>query len=542
MCNCPAENRVKFAAGVLEEAALSRWNAQVQILGLDVANATPWNSFKDMIKEEYCHRDDIQKLETEYYNLKMSGSEIEVYTKQSNELASLCPNMSNPTYKRIELYMKGLVPEIQSIVTSANLQTIQQNIRLAHRLTDQAVEQGKLPKCNASISTSVDNKHKWDGNQAKGSSSNQPPQQQRKFDNNRTPNRQTLNHQARGVYQGTSQNATNVIDTIMGSVTQTVVSSAGSRVMELKIVEVRIQPDKLNNGRTSSLSASNNRGNNGNNNGDKGNGDRGRAFVIGSGEARNDPNVVTGKFLLNDSFVSVLFDSGADRSYVSTNFSTLLKPAPTPLERKHTVELANGKSLEATRIHRNCSLELSRHKFNIDLIPITLGSFDVVVGMDWLSLNRAKILCHEKIVRIRLSNDKTLDIRALVTDVQTEEKKVEDIPIVRDFPEIFPDELPGLPPHRQVKFQIEPTPGASPIARAPNRLAPSELEELSTQQQELLDKGFIRPSSSPWGAPILFVKKKDGTFRMSIDYHELNKVTFNVFLNGPIQRCDHSGA
>ncbi|GJT96627.1 putative reverse transcriptase domain-containing protein [Tanacetum coccineum] len=106
-----------------------------------------------------------------------------------------------------------------------------------------------------------------------------------------------------------------------------------------------------------------------------------------------------------------------------------------------------------------------------------------------------------------------------------ERKQIKDVPIVRDFPEVFPEDLPGLPPARPVEFQIDLIPGAAPVARAPYRLAPSKMKELSEQLQELSDKGFIRPSSSPWGAPVLFVKKKDGSFRMCIDYRELNKLT-----------------
>ncbi|KAJ0724782.1 putative retrotransposon gag domain-containing protein [Helianthus annuus] len=175
MCECPEACRVKFATGTLEGAALTWWKAQVQMLGLAAANATPWNDFKDLIKEEYCSRDDIHKLEVEFFNLTMTGSEIEAYTRRSNELATLCPTMVDPPIKRIELYLKGLVPEIQSHVTAANLGTIQQVTRLAYRLTDQAVEQNKLPKrVNAATSTPdapSDNKHKWDGNSSKGSTS-----------------------------------------------------------------------------------------------------------------------------------------------------------------------------------------------------------------------------------------------------------------------------------------------------------------------------------------------------------------------------------
>ncbi|GKF97444.1 hypothetical protein Tco_0293265, partial [Tanacetum coccineum] len=123
---------------------------------------------------------------------------------------------------------------------------------------------------------------------------------------------------------------------------------------------------------------------------------------------------------------------------------------------------------------------------------------------------------------------------------KSEKKRLEDVPIVQDFPEVFPEDLPGLPSTRQVEFQIYlvpgAAPGAAPVARAPYRLAPFEMKELSEQLKELSDKGFIRPSSSPWGAPVLFVKKKDGSFRMCIDYRELNKLT--VKNRYPLPRID----
>ncbi|GJU13867.1 putative reverse transcriptase domain-containing protein [Tanacetum coccineum] len=127
-------------------------------------------------------------------------------------------------------------------------------------------------------------------------------------------------------------------------------------------------------------------------------------------------------------------------------------------------------------------------------------------------------------------------ISAKKEEDKSERKQIEDVPIVRDFPEVFPEDLPGLPPARPVEFQIDLIPGAAPVARAPYRLAPSEMKELSEQLQELSDKGFIRPSSSPWGAPVLFVKKKDGSFRMCIDYRELNKLT--VKNRYPLPRID----
>ncbi|GJV81429.1 putative reverse transcriptase domain-containing protein [Tanacetum coccineum] len=198
-----------------------------------------------------------------------------------------------------------------------------------------------------------------------------------------------------------------------------------------------------------------------------------------------------------------------------------------------------------------------------DLMVIELGSFDIIIGMDWLSRYDAAILCGEKKVRIPLKG-KTLVIEgnrnnsrlkivsciktqkyiekgcelflAQVTEQESKEKRLEDVPVIRDFPEVFPEDLPGLPPPRQVEFRIDLIPGAAPVARAPYRLAPSEMKELSKQLQELSEKGFIRPSSSPWGAPVLFVKKKDGSFRMCIDYRELNKLTIKN--RYPLPRID----
>ncbi|GJX10511.1 putative reverse transcriptase domain-containing protein [Tanacetum coccineum] len=193
-------------------------------------------------------------------------------------------------------------------------------------------------------------------------------------------------------------------------------------------------------------------------------------------------------------------------------------------------------------------------------MPIELGSFDAIIGMDWLAKYQAVIVCAEKIVRIPWGNETLIihddgsnqgnatrlniisctktqkymqkgfpiflaHVTAKEVEDKSEKKRLEDVPIVQDFPKVFPEDLPGLPPTRQVEFQIDLVPGAAPVARAPYRLAPSEMKELSEQLKELSDKGFIRPSSSPWGAPVLFVKKKDGSFRMCIDYRELNKLT-----------------
>jgi hypothetical protein len=122
----------------------------------------------------------------------------------------------------------------------------------------------------------------------------------------------------------------------------------------------------------------------------------------------------------------------------------------------------------------------------------------------------------------RLLRKQCLAYLAYVVDVQVREPKLENLSVVREFSDVFPDNLPGLPPNREIEFAIELLPGTTPISIAPYRMAPSELKELKIQLQELIEKGFIKPSMSPWGAPVLFVKKKDGTLRLCIDYRQLN--------------------
>ncbi|KAA0039055.1 reverse transcriptase [Cucumis melo var. makuwa] len=136
----------------------------------------------------------------------------------------------------------------------------------------------------------------------------------------------------------------------------------------------------------------------------------------------------------------------------------------------------------------------------------------------------------------KLLSQGTWSILASVVDTREVDVSLSSEPVARDYPDVFPEELPGLPPHREIEFAIELEAGTVPISRAPYRMAPAELKKLKVQLQELLDKGFIRPSVSPWGAPVLFVKKKDGSMRLCIDYRELNKVT--VKNRYPLPRID----
>ncbi|GJX33605.1 putative reverse transcriptase domain-containing protein [Tanacetum coccineum] len=212
--------------------------------------------------------------------------------------------------------------------------------------------------------------------------------------------------------------------------------------------------------------------------GNQGNQARGRAFILGAEEARQDPNIMTGTLTLNDHYATTLFDSGANYSFVSTTFIPLLGIEPSDLGFSYEIKIASGQLVEIDKLG---------YRY-------------------WMA---------------RYLEEK---MRQLMS-AKAKEKEQEEIVVVRYFPEVFLDDLSGLPLVREIKFRIELILGAMLVANSPYRLAPCELEELSGQLKKLQDKGFIRPSSYPWGASILFVKEKDGSFRMRINYREVNNLT-----------------
>ncbi|GJU08745.1 reverse transcriptase domain-containing protein [Tanacetum coccineum] len=200
-------------------------------------------------------------------------------------------------------------------------------------------------------------------------------------------------------------------------------------------------------------------------------------------ECSSIPERSYGYVFLNQHLARVLFDSGADKSLISTSLASMLNILPITIDTFYDIEMADGNLVSTNTVIQSCNPTLLNQSFEIDLMTIKLGSFDVVIGMDWLSKYHAKILCDEKVIHIPIDGE-TLIIR-VTEKKKSDEKRLEDIPVVREFLEVFFEDLPGLPPVRQVEFQIDLIPGATSVARAPYRLAPSEMQELSNQLQEL---------------------------------------------------------
>jgi hypothetical protein len=264
---------------------------------------------------------------------------------------------------------------------------------------------------------------------------------------------------------------------------------------------------------------------------------RARVNHVDAQEAQQAPGVVLSEFLVEFTPADVLFDSGASHSFIATSF----------VER-HDIPTAHLEIPLVTRTpgsdllcHLKCSqvrILLSGVVFLADLAILPSHGIDVILGMDWLTKHNGIISCADKTVLLTDHQGKSVSCQAQppAQDPMVFNLAAESISVVEEFMDVFPEELPGMPPEREVEFYIDLIPGTAPITKRPYRMAPTELAELKLQIAELQQKGYIRPNSSPWGAPVLFVTKKDGSMRMCIDYRSLNEVTIkNKY---PLPRID----
>ncbi|GJZ18562.1 putative reverse transcriptase domain-containing protein [Tanacetum coccineum] len=469
-----------------------------ETVGNDIAYAMTWTELKKKMTDKYRLRTKIKKLEVELWDLKVKGTNVIGYNQCFQELALLCVIMFPEESDKIERYIVGLPEMIHGSVVASKPNTMQEATEIATKLMDKRIR--------TFAEHQTKNKRKQDNNQQ------QQPQNKRQ-------------NTGRAYAAGTGH--------------------------------FKRECPKLKN--------NNNQGNRaGNVNAPA------KVYAVVRAGTNPDSNIVTGTFLLNKRYASILFDIGADRIFMSTAFSSQIDITPTALDHYYDVELADGRIIGLNTILRGCTLNILNHPFNIDLMPVELGSFDAIIGMDWLLKYQAIIVCAEKIVHIPWGNETLIvygegsnrgnedrlhiisytktheymlkgcpvflaNVTTKETKDKSEKKQLEDVLIVRDFPDVSL-RLVVVFLTQQVEFQIDLIPGDAPVARAPYRLAPSEMKELSEKLKELSNKGFIRPSSSPWGAPVLFVKKKDGSLRMCIDYRELNKLT--VKNRYPLPRID----
>nr|GEZ67373.1 hypothetical protein [Tanacetum cinerariifolium] len=445
--NCTVACQVKFAMCTLQGNALTWWNSHSKTTTPEVAHAMPWRTLKKTMTDKYCPGGEIKRLESEMWNLKVKGTDVVAYSQRFQELALMCDRTFPEEKDKVKRYVDGLPDTIHGSVMATKPKTIQDVIEFATEVRNK--------KINTWAERQADNKIK--SNDTTRNNHQQPNKRQN------TGRAYVAGNGDKRAYEGSRPRCTKCNyhhdgpcapkchkcnrlghlsrDYRNPPIVNTWANQRGNVCFECGAQgHFRRECPKLKN--------NNNRGN------QVGNAKtQAKVYAVGKAGANPDNNVVTGTFLLNKHYASILFDTCADRSFVSTAFSSRIIITPTALDHDYNVELADG-----------------------------------------------------RIVRLTL------------------------------LFEVFPEDLLGIPPTRQVEFRIDLVPGVAPVARAPYRLAPSEMKELAEQLQELTDKGFIRPSSLPWGAPVLFVKKKYGSSQMCIDYREFNKLT--VKNRYPLPRID----
>ncbi|GJS86192.1 putative reverse transcriptase domain-containing protein [Tanacetum coccineum] len=508
--NVAEGDRVKFSSSTLLDGALTWWNVYVRSVTLDTAHAIPWSDFKAMFIRKYCPRNEVKQMENKLWNLKVKGTNLTAYNQRFQELILLCPEMVPNTDRLLERYIEGLPLNIKGNVTSSKLVDLHEAIEMTQGLMYQVVQE---------LGENSGDKQKWNGNHY----NNNNPNTTSNLNPNKRPETARVFTVGQGSYAGKlpycgkcGRHHTDACPPTCHNC-----GRAGHKVKDCRALPhpVSQRGPGSQGGQGSDVTCFGC--------GEKGhyknkcpnNGSQGQAAV-------NDNNVVNGTFLINNVYASVLFDTGADRSFVSSTKSEYINIPPTALDTNYSVELADEKSLTTNTILRGCTLNLQNHLFKIDLLPIELGSFDVIVGMDWMAEHHAEVVCYEKYTRVPYGNDmlivqgdrsgvKNESRLEVISSIRTQgyinkgcqaflvqmmkkeeteasEKQIEDVPVVRDFPEVFPEDLSGLPT-RQVEFHIELIPGAAPVAQ----------DRASNAQEEARQKEGGTRGSGPANLPTL---------------------------------------
>nr|GFB59881.1 reverse transcriptase domain-containing protein [Tanacetum cinerariifolium] len=477
--NCAVENQVNFATCTLHSVALTWWNTHIKTVGHEAAYGMPWKTLMKMMTEKYCPRNEIRKLEMELWDLKVKGTDLASYTQRYQELALLCGRMFSEESDKIEKYIRGLPDMIHGSVVASKPKTMQEAVEIATELMDKKIR------------TFVERK----------------TASKRKFENT---SRNTKNQQQQS---NKRQNTGQVYTAASGEKKQ----YGGSKPLSVKCNYHHDGPcaskcrncNKIGHFARDCRSAANT--NNANNQRGTGLGQKPTCYKCGvQGHFKRE----FPKLKNNNNHGNQGGRNNALARVYAVGRAGTDPDANVVTDHCYDVELADGRIIGLNTILRGCTLNLLNHPFNINLMLVELGSFDAIIGMDWLAKYQAVIVCAEKIVRIPWGN-KTLIIHgdgsnqgnatrlSIISCTKTEKyvkkgfpiflahittkevedkskkKRLEDVPIVRNFPEVFPEELPGLPLTRLVEFQIYLVPGAAPVARAPYRLAPSEMKELA---------------------------------------------------------------
>ncbi|KAL0546363.1 hypothetical protein IC582_016271 [Cucumis melo] len=496
---CPEDQKVQCAIFMLTDRGTAWWETTERMLGGDVSQIT-WQQFKESFYAKFFFASLRDAKRQEFLNLEQGDMTVEQYDAEFDMLSRFAPEMIATEAARADKFVRGLRLDIQGSTSGQKRKAEQQPVPVPQRNFRSGGEFRRF--------------------------------QQKPFEAEEAARRKPLCTTCGKHHLGRC---------LFGTRTCFKCRQEGHTADRCPL---RLTGNAQNQG--------------------AGAPHQGRVFATNKTEAEKAGTVVTGTLPVLGHYALVLFDSGSSHSFISSAFVLHARLEVEPLHHVLSVSTPSGECMLSKEKVKACQIEIVGHVIEITLIVLDMLDFDVILGMDWLAVNHASIDCSRKEVTFnppsmasfkfkgggskslpqvisairasKLLSQGTWGILASVVDTREADVSLSSEPVVRDYPDVFPEELPGLPPHREVEFAIELEPGTVPISRAPYRMAPAELKELKVQLQELLDKGFIRPSVSPWGALVLFVKKKDGSMRLCIDYRELNKVT--VKNRYPLPRID----
>ncbi|XP_078148594.1 uncharacterized protein LOC144544050 [Carex rostrata] len=564
LCRIPDANKVELAVQLLEKSGRHWWEgvkAEYEGAEQDI----PWTWFEQMFGEQYLSVMHQEALRSQFLNLRQRERSVEEYNRRFFDLSRYAPDVkADPTRYRRQ-YLDGLDPKVALAIHHSTAAGIPALMKQAEQ-TEVYLKRSAQQTHPRNVRPKFDHKK-----QASGSGS-QPP----------TSGHPTGQLVVSRFTQGTTGPWCNVCQKPHTEASCRRIRGACMLCGDMDHW-ARECPKQAHSGASGSSGRGGYRGPQGRGNGGRGTPPQTRGGRAGgrvganavhaielpdkeseraSGSAQND--MLAGIISISGHLAYVLIDTGCSHSIVSSIF---VEKCGWPTESSGKVldvRTPLGSTTKIAKICRNLKIRIDGRDLLADMLVMDISEYDALLGIDWLTRHVATIECLRHTVKFALPSGSNCTLRCrgvkevvpyisaiearnlvesgctaylvMIMCADTEVSEIANISVVSEFVDVFPEEIPGLPPAREVEFKIDLVPGTAPISKVPYRMAPAELKELKVQLEEMLEKGLIRPSTSPWGAPVLFVRKKDGTLRLCIDYRELNKVT--VKNKYPLPRID----